>query len=274
MNIYKLYNDIIERAKNRTLDQSIYTENHHVNPKCLIGYDDNYTVILTAKEHFVCHHLLTKMYPENSGLHYAFWSMCNQKSLGRDYKISSKIYSIAKENHSKHMSELLSGIPLTEEVKQKLRKPKSNTKNMKKPKSKSHKINNGLSRRKYKPTIKICPHCEQEWLATLSSDFSKKYCSASCYYSSKKGNPVITSTESKQKIATKLKNRKQSQETIQSRVSKLEKTYLITNPNGEVFQIKGLIKFCKEYQLTPGLMRAVAKGTQTHHKGWKCSTML
>jgi hypothetical protein len=274
MNIYKIYNDIIERAKQRTLDKSIYTEKHHINPKCLIGYDDNYTVILTAKEHFICHHLLTKMHPENSKLHYAFWAMCNQKSLGRNYKISSKIYAIAKENHSKYMSQLLSGIPLSEEVKQKLSKPRSNTDNMKKPKSELHKINNGLSRRKYNPTIKICPQCKQEWLATLYLDFSKKYCSASCYNSSKKGKLVITSAEVRQKINSKLKNRKQSQETIQARTKKLEKTYLITNPAGESFQIKGLNGFCRENKLTSGLMRAVATGKQTHHKGWKCSLII
>jgi hypothetical protein len=270
MNIYKIYNDIIQRAQQRTLEKTIYTEKHHINPKCLIGYDDYCTVKLTAKEHFVCHHLLTKMYPENSKLHYAFWAMCNQKALGRNYKLTSKIYAIAKENHSKHMSKLFSGIPLTEKTKQKMCKPRNNTENMKNPKSESHKINNGLSRRKYTPTTKVCPYCEKEWLASLYSDFSKKYCSSSCYFSSKKGKPVILSSESRQKVTAKLKNRKQSEETVQARIKKLEKTYMITKPNGEILCIKGLIQFCKENQLTPGLMRAVANNKQTHHKGWKC----
>jgi hypothetical protein len=40
-----------------------YTERHHIQPKCLGGTDDHKNLVrLTAREHFVVHHLLTKIH--------------------------------------------------------------------------------------------------------------------------------------------------------------------------------------------------------------------
>ena len=56
----KWYAQITERARNRILDT--YTETHHIIPRSLGGTDDiNNLVELTAREHFICHWLLTKM---------------------------------------------------------------------------------------------------------------------------------------------------------------------------------------------------------------------
>lgn len=58
----KWYFNIIDRAKSRTLANDDYVEKHHIIPKSLGGSNnaDN-LVCLTAKEHFICHLLLTKM---------------------------------------------------------------------------------------------------------------------------------------------------------------------------------------------------------------------
>jgi hypothetical protein len=64
MNYENIYNTIIERSKNRTLSE--YTEEHHIVPRCLGGTDDSSNLVdLTAEEHYVCHQLLVKMYPNN-----------------------------------------------------------------------------------------------------------------------------------------------------------------------------------------------------------------
>ena len=54
------YYSIITNAKNRTKDS--YTEKHHIVPRSMGGDNslDN-LVALTAREHFICHLLLTKM---------------------------------------------------------------------------------------------------------------------------------------------------------------------------------------------------------------------
>jgi hypothetical protein len=53
------YNNIINSAKNRSING--YVENHHILPKSLEGTDDTDNLVkLTAREHFICHLLLTK----------------------------------------------------------------------------------------------------------------------------------------------------------------------------------------------------------------------
>ena len=75
MDYKKIHDSIIERAKNRKLGG--YVEKHHITPKCMNGSNQpNNLVELTAREHFLVHWLLHEMYPENSDLRYAFWSMC------------------------------------------------------------------------------------------------------------------------------------------------------------------------------------------------------
>ena len=62
MNYRKIYADIIRRAKERP-KPDCYTERHHIVPKSLGGSNEKSNIaILTAREHFLCHWLLVKMY--------------------------------------------------------------------------------------------------------------------------------------------------------------------------------------------------------------------
>jgi hypothetical protein len=64
MDYLKIYNKIIIKALKEPRDKKTkYYECHHIIPKCMGGSDniDN-LVNLTAKEHFVCHHLLYRAY--------------------------------------------------------------------------------------------------------------------------------------------------------------------------------------------------------------------
>lgn len=125
---YKVYNQIISRAQSeRRVRGERYYESHHILPKCVGGLDiKSNLVLLTAKEHFICHHLLTKI-THSELLKYAFWSMCNQsnKHQNRTYKITSRVYENAKLNFSKLQSSKLMGVKpkytMTPEHKQKLR---------------------------------------------------------------------------------------------------------------------------------------------------------
>jgi hypothetical protein len=98
MNYQKVYNQIIERAKNRQLEG--YKEKHHIIPKCLGGDNNkNNLVELTAREHFLCHRLLCEIYPLNHKLIWALWLMAIGKQKIKTiepYKISSKEYERLK----------------------------------------------------------------------------------------------------------------------------------------------------------------------------------
>lgn len=64
------YNQIIEDARKRKkLDDSIYTEVHHITPRCLGGTDEDTNLItLTALEHITAHILLYRGHPNNRKL--------------------------------------------------------------------------------------------------------------------------------------------------------------------------------------------------------------
>lgn len=77
MNYQKHYNQLIESRKEKTSFSDIsYWEKHHVIPKCMNGSDDDSNlVLLTAKEHYIAHLLLVKIYPKNEKLKHAFVAM-------------------------------------------------------------------------------------------------------------------------------------------------------------------------------------------------------
>lgn len=99
MNYQKIYNNIVNNAKERVLEG--YSEKHHIIPKCIGG--DNLKeniVILTAREHYILHLLLIHIYPENKSLKHAFWMMSHR--VDGTYT-NSKIYSEIKEFISKEL---------------------------------------------------------------------------------------------------------------------------------------------------------------------------
>ena len=88
----KIYHSIIERAKTRVVD--CYIEKHHIVPRCMGGTNDADNLVnLTFREHFICHQLLCKMYPENEKLVYAFSSML------RVSKTNSERYNVLTSRH-------------------------------------------------------------------------------------------------------------------------------------------------------------------------------
>ena len=121
MNYQRIYDSIIDRAKTRIL--ICYKEKHHIIPKCLQGKNSKENLVsLTAKEHFLCHRLLTLIYPDNSKLKYALWAMSTIKSKeSKRHKVSARIYQILREEFSKTFSKERKGHEVSEETREKLR---------------------------------------------------------------------------------------------------------------------------------------------------------
>lgn len=122
MDYQKIYDQIVDRAKkqNRIYGRGRYYERHHILPKCMGGEGrveqwktHPNIVILTAREHFLCHWLLCRIYPENRKLAHAFWFMSKQKTKNqeRNYTVSSRTYA-----------EAVSNLKFTEEHKEKIAK--------------------------------------------------------------------------------------------------------------------------------------------------------
>lgn len=79
---------------------AIYYEKHHIIPKSIGGTnEDANLVFLTAREHYICHMLLTKMTSGASRrkMCYAFWGLNNQASKYQARYSSSKLYAYSKK---------------------------------------------------------------------------------------------------------------------------------------------------------------------------------
>ncbi len=62
MDYKRIYKELIEYAK-RPRELNGYTETHHIIPRCLLLDDSKSNLVtLTAREHFIAHWLLTKIY--------------------------------------------------------------------------------------------------------------------------------------------------------------------------------------------------------------------
>jgi hypothetical protein len=113
---YHWYTLIVTRARNREVP-NVYTEKHHILPKSLGGTDEpKNVVILTGREHFICHLLLIKFTfgKDKHKMIYAAHGMCQIK---RDYQSrynpSSRIYEMIRREFSNTHSKLLTGRKLS-----------------------------------------------------------------------------------------------------------------------------------------------------------------
>ena len=184
----KCYYRIISQAILRR-HISGYVEKHHIIPSCLGGSNDSENkVLLTAREHYVCHRLLTKMTLGKSKQRmYAGWhalSCFANKHQKRKFKITSKSFAILREEYAKSISAKLKGRVFSKETKLKMsisQKGKIVPEHTKKKISESskgrlfdnshkEKISQGLKQFHSEKTIKyVCEHCGKE--TSLKTNF-------------------------------------------------------------------------------------------------------
>jgi len=111
MNYQKIYDSIIENRKTQTVKEE-YSETHHIIPKSIGGSNNfNNLVILTGREHFICHLLLVKIY-KNTPNYYkmvkAFFMMQTESKNQHRY-ITSRKYHKLQEDYSKFQSDSVVG---------------------------------------------------------------------------------------------------------------------------------------------------------------------
>lgn len=98
MNYQKIYDQLIGRAVHR-LSISGYKETHHIIPKSMGGTDDQHNLVdLTAREHFIAHNCLARIYGGREW--YAVVRMAKQCQV-----TNSRLFEIARikrsEEHKK-----------------------------------------------------------------------------------------------------------------------------------------------------------------------------
>ena len=138
MNYRKIYCEIISHAKSEQLSgirkkkNGRYYESHHILPKSIFPKWSNRKsnlVLLTAREHFICHLMLAKIYPCNQMI-YAI-RMLSSKNDKQERNISSRKYEYYRSLKNiepipletrKKLSEAHKGTVVSEEVKNRISK--------------------------------------------------------------------------------------------------------------------------------------------------------
>lgn len=101
--IYQKLTDKV-RLGYRSKKDGMYYEAHHIKPRCFGGEGDGRNtkhpniVLLTPKEHYIAHLLLTVIYPDSPAIWKAFWNMCQTGKKER-YRPSAKKYQIIRNSY-------------------------------------------------------------------------------------------------------------------------------------------------------------------------------
>lgn len=125
MNYCRLYTQIVERAQaaQRSRDQGYY-ERHHITPRSFGGSDKKQNlVLLTAREHFICHVLLVKMYKNDRSKYQKMLRaliLMKGSNANQPRYINSKLYENLKKEYSRIRSEARKGKSLSAEHKKKI----------------------------------------------------------------------------------------------------------------------------------------------------------
>ena len=120
MNYKQIYNQLISKRQQETPPKNCYTETHHIKPKCLGGTNETTNLVrLTAREHYIAHLLLAKIY-NTYGMYAAVIYMQTGRHKNRHFKFNSRLYQKIREEFANKMSQKMKGKPLTEQHKQKL----------------------------------------------------------------------------------------------------------------------------------------------------------
>lgn len=96
MNYKNTYDLIISSAQGRQKFE--HSERHHIVPKCIGGSNfKSNLVVLSYREHFICHWLLIKIYPSNYKLKAAFAKMLEVTDT-KYRNVTSRHFAIVKRN--------------------------------------------------------------------------------------------------------------------------------------------------------------------------------
>ena len=247
MNKYETwYATIIKNAKQRTLES--YTETHHIIPRSLGGQDTKDNLVnLTAREHFVCHWLLTKIYPTGE----EHWKMLNalrmmraEKSGQHRYntKITSRVYARLKEEYSILLSEKNKGAgngyygkQHTEEAKRRISEANTGRKQTAEEKQKQIEAITGRKRAPF----------SEEWINNLKEAHSGEN---NGMYGKKHTD------EARAKQSARATGRKQSAETVQKKADAIRGTK-------------------REKLLCPHCQQLIAVNTYPRWHGDRCSAV-
>jgi hypothetical protein len=255
-NKYSTWYFNIIRSSLLRLNIDEYIEKHHIIPKCMGGTNDKENLVnLTAKEHFICHLLLTKMTTGSlqKKMIFAFCMMSvTSDSNQQRYKITSRLFESMRiqRTHSEEsrnkMSESHKGLTQTEEtIEKRVRYIRG-----KKSPIKGKIIHTDESK-------KLIGDAQSALIKDLTpEELSQRMLNSCC-------NPDVYTVERGKKISISNTGRKFS-DTSNWRSRKC----VFVSPTGSEFNYNSLTEGCKFHNFNYGTIKSRISFNNTY-KGWK-----
>jgi hypothetical protein len=138
MNYIRVYKAIIRKAKreNRKKTEDLYLEKHHIKPISLYPQFEKSKwniVLLTPREHFICHWLLYKHFSKTdekmkaNKMAHAWFRMSSHPSKSKMRYYNSHTYELSKKAHCKACSNLFKGKMLSKKelIRRKFNNPRA-----------------------------------------------------------------------------------------------------------------------------------------------------
>lgn len=117
MNYQRLYDHLMKNARTRARPDG-YVERHHVMPRSMGGSDSKDNIaVLTAREHYVAHWLLFKIY-RNKAMAFAWFRLTHRRNHKAHYV--SRSFAYARKARAAAVSRIFSGRELSAEHRKKL----------------------------------------------------------------------------------------------------------------------------------------------------------
>ena len=95
MDYKKVYDALMEKRRSNPVPNNEYVERHHIVPKSEGGSDDSENLVrLTAREHYIAHLLLAKIYNDFKMYSAVTYMQCKTSTHKgkRDFKFNSRLY--------------------------------------------------------------------------------------------------------------------------------------------------------------------------------------
>jgi hypothetical protein len=207
-----------------------YCENHHVLPECLGGPNTKENMImLSAREHYVAHLLLTKMFDGDAKkrMHYAFYSMRRKKAGMVRYEPNSHIYEILVKKIDRAPSE-------------ETRKRMRDSAKLRPPQTEeTRQLRSAAVRASYTPELR----------ASRSAQFKDKPFTDQHRRNLSAGQKGKVMSEAFIEYCRQRRGEKNAR----------SKTWVISSPTGEIFTTKAMGDFCNQHGLAYSAFRNRAR---------------
>ena len=110
MDYKKTYEQLVQHRLANPLLKDEYGEDHHIIPLSEGGEDELCNIVrLSAREHYIAHLLLAKIYDDLKMYSALTYMRCGNKFVNRDFKFNSRLYKKMREEFARKVSESKKG---------------------------------------------------------------------------------------------------------------------------------------------------------------------